>query len=74
MVMRILFTVVLIFSVQTAFAIPRATPDLCATWVKKIAEYSDKLHQADLPEQRAFYRGKIDEYQNRRQTARCLAR
>ena len=72
--MRLFLIALLIFSAQTAFAIPSATPEQCAKWTKKIAEYNDKQLQADSLEKRAYYRNKIDEYEMRRRAARCRAR
>ena len=69
--MRLFLTALLLFSAQTAFAIPSATPEQCVMWAKIIAEYTDKQRQSGSLEKRAYYRNKIDEYEKRRRAGRC---
>jgi len=72
--MRLFLIALLIFSAQTAFAIPSATPEQCAKWTKKIAEYNDKQLQADSLEKKAYYRNKIEANQIRLRAGRCRTR
>ncbi|MEH6358601.1 MAG: hypothetical protein V7745_06400 [Pseudomonadales bacterium] len=71
--MRLFITALLLFSVQTAFAIPTATPEQCAIWVGKITEYTGKLDQADSLEMEAYYLRRVNEYQRRLLAGRCPA-
>ena len=72
--MRLFLIALLIFIAQTAFAIPSATPEQCAKWTKKIAEYNDKQLQAGSLEKKAYYRSKIEANQIRLRAGRCRPR
>jgi len=72
--MRFFITALLLFSVQTAFAIPTVTPEQCAIWAGKVTEYTEKLDQADSLEMETYYLRRVNEYKRRLLAGRCQAK